>query len=52
MEVEKNLEVKKKFEKPELNVVQLKQTGMICSSVCPTDCSCDAGCGMADCVYN
>ena len=34
------MEEKKKFEKPELNVVQLKQTGMICTS-CSGDCYCD-----------
>jgi hypothetical protein len=36
------MEEKKKFEKPELNVVQLKQTGMICSSPggCSDDCDC------------
>ena len=33
------MEKKKKFEKPELKVVELKQTGMICGSSCPGDCS-------------
>ena len=32
------MEKKKKFEKPELKVVELKQTGMICGSPCPYDC--------------
>ena len=34
MEVEKNLEVKKKFEKPQMEVVKLKPAGMVCDS-CP-----------------
>ena len=33
---------KKKFLKPEMQVVQLKHAGMICDS-CPTNCSCDCG---------
>ena len=46
------MEGKKKFEKPELKVVQLKTAPVMAGSGCPTDCSCDEGCGMADCVYN
>ncbi|MBO5625412.1 MAG: hypothetical protein J5953_06435 [Prevotella sp.] len=38
MEVEKNLEVKKKFEKPQMEVVQLKPAGMVCKSCFPDVC--------------
>ena len=34
MEVEKNLEVKKKFEKPQMEVLKLKPAGIICDSGC------------------
>ena len=48
------MEVKKKFEKPQMEVVQLKPAGIICDS-CPTywckydcplfgQCSCDDDC--------
>ena len=37
MEVEKNLEVKKKFEKPQMAVVKLKPAGMVCSTSCAED---------------
>ena len=37
MEVEKNLEGKKKFEKPQMEVVKLKPAGMVCAS-CPYHC--------------
>jgi hypothetical protein len=42
------MEEKKKFEKPELKVVELKQNGMICTS-CTNDygCSCDEYCDEA-----
>ena len=36
MEVEKNLEVKKKFEKPQMEVVKLKPAYMV--SACSNDC--------------
>ena len=45
------MEEKKKFENPELNVVQLKQTGMICTSGCPSECNphlCWEDCGAYD----
>ena len=35
------MEVKKKFEKPQMEVVKLKPAGMVCGSSCPTDCSTD-----------
>ena len=40
MEKEKfeKVEVKKKFEKPQMEVVKLKPAGMVCDS-CPADCS-------------
>lgn len=48
MEVEKNLEEKKKFEKPQMGVVKLKPAGMVCGS-CPTDiCNLDGICGFND----
>ncbi len=31
------MEVKKKFEKPQMEVVKLKPAGMVCAS-CPTNC--------------
>ncbi len=50
MEVEKNLEVKKKFEKPQMEVVKLKPAGMVCAS-CPTHCyaDCEDCAGWDDC---
>jgi len=38
MEVEKNLEGKKKFEKPQMEVVKLKPAGMICGTSCGSNC--------------
>ena len=35
------MEVKKKFEKPQMEVVQLKPANMVCG----TGCSCDDYCG-------
>ena len=43
MEVEKNLEEKKKFEKPQMEVLKLKPAGMVCCS-CSTQCACDGDC--------
>ena len=43
MEVEKNLEGKKKFEKPELQVVEMKLAGMTCASGCWVH-PCTGGC--------
>ena len=48
------MEVKKKFEKPQMEVVKLKPTGIICDSgvcyteECPTECAthCD------QCLFN
>ena len=34
------MEVKKKFEKPQMEVVKLKPAGMVCAS-CPTHCEFD-----------
>ena len=34
------MEVKKKFEKPQMEVVKLKPAGMVCAS-CPTHCDPD-----------
>ena len=44
------MEVKKKFEKPQMEVVKLKPAGMVCDS-CPTHCSghCDEHCEGWDC---
>lgn len=44
MEVEKNLEVKKKFEKPQMEVVKLKPAYMVsaCSSYICNDYDCSA----------
>jgi len=46
------MEVKKKFEKPQMEVVKLKPAGMVCAS-CPTDCGSDV-CLFYDpnCTYN
>ena len=46
------MEVKKKFEKPQMEVVKLKPAGMVCAS-CPTHCGGD-GCMFydPDCTYN
>ncbi len=40
------MEGKKKFVKPEMIVVVLKTTGILCNSQCPTDCgvTCRANC--------
>ena len=38
------MEVKKKFEKPQMEVVKLKPAGMVCGS-----CTCDGNCGAVDC---
>ena len=38
------MEGKKKFEKPQMEVVKLKPAGMVCGS-CPSDCSCVGNCG-------
>ena len=48
MEVEKNLEVKKKFEKPQMEVVKLKPAYMVsaCSNHCDEDC--EDGCSWDD----
>ena len=37
------MEVKKKFEKPQMEVVKLKPAGIVCAS-CPTDCGSDCFC--------
>lgn len=48
------MEVKKKFEKPQMEVVKLKPTGIICDSgvcsseECPGDCQ--MHCGSQGCV--
>ena len=48
MEVEKNLEGKKKFEKPQMEVLKLKPAGMVCGS-CSTQCDdCEHGCSWDD----
>ena len=49
------MEVKKKFEKPQMEVVKLKPAGMVCSSSCPSyTCGCVsgfcAGDGLCPCV--
>ena len=41
------MEVKKKFEKPQMEVVKLKPAGMVCGS-CLAKCSCDGNCGCDD----
>ncbi len=40
------MEVKKKFEKPQMKVVKLKPAGMVCGTSCPTksSCVCDGDC--------
>ena len=35
------MEGKKKFEKPQMEVVKLKPAGMVCGSDCPTYCKTD-----------
>ena len=35
------MEVKKKFEKPQMEVVQLKPAGMVCWSCTGNGCGCD-----------
>ena len=48
------MEVKKKFEKPQMEVIKLKPAGMVCSSDCRSDCPthcdghCDDSCGPWD----
>jgi len=37
------MEEKKKFEKPQMEVVKLKPAGMVCAS-CPTNFCSDGGC--------
>ena len=44
------MEVKKKFEKPQMEVLKLKPAGMVCGSSCPTDCSCWGHCD--DCPWD
>ena len=46
MEVEKNLEVKKKFEKPQMEVVKLKPAYMV--SACSSNCGEYEECGSWD----
>ena len=41
------MEVKKKFEKPQMEVVKLKPAGMVCAS-CPTQCPCVDDCPWDD----
>ena len=43
------MEVKKKFEKPQMEVVKLKPAGMVCGS-CPTQCSPKCGGWDGDCL--
>ena len=45
------MEGKKKFEKPQMEVLKLKPAGMVCvscSPVCPYDCGCYDDCGCDD----
>ena len=35
------MEVKKKFEKPQMEVVKLKPAGMVCATGCSPDYPCD-----------
>ena len=42
------MEGKKKFEKPQMEVVKLKPAGMVCGTSCGSDCSC---CDLAAVVY-
>ena len=48
------MEVKKKFEKPQMEVVKLKPAGMVCVSVCyseecPSECATHCG---SECLFN
>lgn len=43
------MEGKKKFEKPQMEVVKLKPAGMVCGSPCPTHCYADCG---EDCPWD
>ena len=44
------MEVKKKFEKPQMEVVKLKPAGMVCGScTSQNQCVCDGNCGAVDC---
>ena len=43
------MEVKKKFEKPQMEVVKLKPAGMVCGTSCPTQCVCDGDCPWHEC---
>ena len=38
------MEVKKKFEKPQMEVVKLKPANMLTSASCPLECYCDDDC--------
>ena len=38
------MEGKKKFEKPQMEVVKLKPAGMVCGSSCPKECTTDGPC--------
>ena len=42
------MEGKKKFEKPQMEVVKLKPAGMVCDS-CPAQCVCDGDCSYHEC---
>ena len=44
------MEGKKKFEKPQMEVVQLKPAGMVCGTSCGSDCfaHCGSECGSWD----
>ena len=42
------MEVKKKFEKPQMEVLKLKPAGMVCYSVCSSE-ECGSECAM-DCT--
>ena len=44
------MEGKKKFEKPQMEVVKLKPAGMVCNSCTPV-CSCDGDCLLDDSCY-
>ena len=43
------MEGKKKFEKPQMKVVQLKPAGMVCGSCTGYGCGCDGFCGGDSC---
>ena len=49
------MEVKKKFEKPQMEVLKLKPAGMVCAS-CPTQCDTDICssdiCTWDGCLFN